>query len=163
MLAKLTQTYSYLSEFNEIKQFLVVIPKSDDSLEEFQKKHVFYGLNDLEALLSRRKIKFKEIYGTPVSANLKSGAFCVWAMIDSKESIFEQQVCIRKAVQLLLIENPEEVHLIVYGNKKEKQIFAKLLLYTTWANSSILPSRKTDNKKELKKPSIKNLFVWAQR
>lgn len=162
MLAKLTQNSSLLSESNEIKQFLVVLPKSDESLEEFQKKHDLFGLDALEALLLRRKIKFKEIYGTPVSANLKSGALCVWVMIDSRKAIFEQQTCIRKAVQLLLVEKPEEVHLVVYGNKKEKKLFARLVVYTTWVNSSILPSRKTENIKKARKP-LSRIFLYGHK
>jgi len=152
MFAKLIQNASPLSKSNEIKQFLVVLPKLDESLDEFQKKHTLFGKNALEALLLRRKMKPEEICGTPVSASLESGSLCVWVMVNSRESVFEQQTCIRKAVQLLLAENPEEVHLMVYGNKREKRLFAKLAVYTTWVNSSILPSRKTDNKKEARKP-----------
>ena len=155
MLAKLTQNTSPLSESNEIKQFLVVLPKLSESLEEFQKKHVFFGKNTLEALLLRRKMKPEEISGTPVSANLKSGALCAWVMVDSGESIFEQQTCIRKAVQLLLEENPEEIHLAVYGDIKEKRVFAELAVYTTWVNGSILPSRKTNKKETVRKPLAK--------
>jgi len=152
MFAKLTQNASTLSKSNEIKQFLVVLPKLDESLDEFQKKHTLFGKNALEALLLRRKMKPEEICGTPVSASLESGSLCVWVMVNSRESVFEQQTCIRKAVQLLLAENPEEVHLMVYGNNREKRLFAKLVVYTTRVNSSILPSRKTDNKKEARKP-----------
>ena len=124
MFAKLTQNASPLSKSNEIKQFLVVLPKLDESLDEFQKKHTLFGKNALEALLLRRKMKPEEICGAPVSASLESGSLCVWVMVNSRESVFEQQTCIRKAVQLLLAENPEEVHLMVYGNKREKRLFA---------------------------------------
>ena len=155
MFAKLIQNASPLIESNEIKQFLVVLPKFDKSLEKFQKKHIFFGKNILETLLLRRKMKPEEISGVPVSANLKSGALCAWVMVDTGKPIFEQQTCIRKALQLLLEENPEEIHLAVYGNVKEKRALVELALYATWVNSSILPSRKTNKKKTPRKPLAK--------
>ena len=155
MLAKLTQNISPLSKSNVTKQFLVVLPKLDKSLEKFQKKHIFFGKNALETLLLRRKMKPQEISEAPVSATLKSGALCAWVMVDSGKSIFEQQTYIRKAVQLLLEENPEEIHLAVYGDIKEKRVFAELAVYATWVNGSILPSRKTDKKEPVRKALAK--------
>ncbi|MEE8150745.1 MAG: leucyl aminopeptidase family protein, partial [Nitrosomonadaceae bacterium] len=162
MLATLIQNGSPLSESNDTKQFLVVLPKLDKSLEKFQKKHVFFGKNILETVLLRRKMKPEEICGAPVSANLKSGALCAWVMVDSSNSIFEQQTCICKAVQLLLEENPEEIHLAVYGNVKEKRVLAELAVYTTWVNGSVLPSRKT-NKKEQFRKSLAKIILYGHK
>lgn len=162
MLASLTQNNSHLSESNEAKQYLVVLPKLDKSLEKFQKKHIFFGKNALEILLLRRKMKPEEISRAPASANLRSGALCAWVMVDSGKSIFEQQTCIRKAVQLLLEENPEEIHLAVYGDIKEKRVFAELAVYTTWVNGSILPSRKTDKKEPVRK-SLAKIILYGHK
>ena len=83
-------------------------------------------------------------------------------MVDSSNSIFEQQTCICKAVQLLLEENPEEIHLAVYGNVKEKRVLAELAVYTTWVNGSVLPSRKTDKKEQFRK-SLAKIILYGHK
>ena len=147
MIAKLIQKISPLSQSDEIKQFLVILPKQDKSSGKFLNQHIFYGKDALEALLLRRKMKPGEMCGVPVCANLENGSLCAWVIVDQKESVFEQQTCIRKALQLLLDENPEEIHIGVYGNTREKRELAELAVFVTWVNGSMLPSRKTDKKK----------------
>ena len=78
MLATLIQNGSPLSESNDTKQFLVVLPKLDKSLEKFQKKHVFFGKNILETVLLRRKMKPEEICGAPVKC--QSQEWCIVCM-----------------------------------------------------------------------------------
>jgi len=155
MTAKLIQKILPLSQSDEIKQFLVILPEQHKSLGNLLNKHVFYGKDALEALLLRRKMKLGDICGEPVSANLENGSLCTWVIVNQEESVFEQQTCIRKALQLLLEENPEEIHIAVYGGAKEKRELAELAVFVTWVNGSILPSRKTDkkepNRKELAK------------
>lgn len=152
MFATLTQNASPLSESSKAMHILVVLPKLDKSSDKRQNKFDFSGKGVLETLLSRRKMQLGEIGDTPAAANFASGALCVWVMVDSSKSIFEQQTAVRKAVQVLLEENPAEIHLAVYGDTDEKRAFAQLAVYAAWINGSVLPMRKTGKKKSGKKP-----------
>ena len=152
MLATLIQNAPPISESTRATHILVLLPKSKTLTE----KTAFIGLESLQALLSRRKMKLGEIGDAPVSANLKSGALCAWVMVDTGKSLFEQQTCARKAVQLLLEEKPSEIHVAVYGNAGEKRLFSELAVYAAWVNGAVLPSRKSE-KSGKKKPGRKPL------
>ncbi len=147
MLATLTQNASPPSHSTKATHILVILPKLGKSPDKFPDKPDFPGRDVLEALLARRKMKPDEISDAPVSANLKSGALCAWIMPDLDKSRFEQQTCVRKAVQLLLEENPAEIGLAVYGDAGQKRVFAELALYAAWVNGALLPSRKTGKNK----------------
>ncbi len=147
MLATLTQHASPPSHSTKATHILVILPKLGKSPDKFPDKPDFLGRDVLEALLARRKMKPDEISDAPVSANLKSGALCAWIMPDLDKSRFEQQTCVRKAVQLLLEEDPAEIDLAVYGDAGQQRAFAELALYAAWVNGALLPSRKTSKKK----------------
>jgi leucyl aminopeptidase len=155
MFATLIQNASPLSESSNAMHILVVLPKPDKSLDKLQNMPDFLGKSVLETQLSRRKMKLGEIGNTPVAANLGNGALCVWVLVDPGKSIFEQQTSVRKAVKVLLDENPAEIHLAVYGDPDEKRVFAELAVYTIWVNGPVLPSRKTGKKKSDRKPLAK--------
>ncbi|MDN5752879.1 MAG: leucyl aminopeptidase family protein, partial [Nitrosospira sp.] len=152
MFATLTQNTSPLSESSKAMHILVVLPKLDKSSNKLHNKLDFPGKGVLEALLSRRKMRLQEIGDTPMAANLASGALCVWVMVDSSKSVFEQQTSVRKAIRVLLDENPAEIHLAVYGDANEKRAFAQLAVYAAWINGPVLPLRKTGKKKSGRKP-----------
>ena len=147
MIAKLIQKNSPLNQSDKINQLLVILPKQDKLSGKTLNQHSFYGKDTLEALLLRRKMKSGEICGDPVSANLENGSLCAWVIVDLKKPVFEQQVCIRKALKLLLDEGPKVVQIGVYGNAKEKRRLAELAVFVTWVNGAMLPSRKTNKEK----------------
>ncbi len=147
MLATLTQNASPPSHSTKATHILVILPKPGKSPDKFPDKLDFLGRDVLGNLLARRKMKPDEISDAPVSANLKNGALCAWVMPDLSKSRYEQQTCVRKAVQLLLEENPAEIHLAVYGDAEQKRVFAELAVYAAWVNGALLPSRKTGKKK----------------
>lgn len=151
MLATLTQNALPLSESSKATHILVVLPKPGKPSDALQGKFNFPGKGVLEALLSRRKRQFDEI-GDTAAANLASGALCVWVMVDSSQSIFEQQTVVRKAIQVLLDESPTEIHLAIYGDTDQKRVFSQLAVYAAWINGPVLPSRKTGQKKSDRKP-----------
>lgn len=152
MLATLTQNASPISQSTKATHILVVLPKLDKLSDKLQNKPDFLGKNVLEALLSRRRMRPGEVGDTPAAANLGSGALCAWVRVDSGKSLFEQQTSVRKAMQLLLEENPAEMHIVIYGSMDEKRAFAELAVYAAWINGSVLPSRKTSKKKPGRKP-----------
>lgn len=139
MLATLIQNENPFDSAVKATHILVVLPK----LERLPKKYNIPGEETLKQILTRRDMKLSEISHKPISANLDNGALCTWVMVDSSQSIFEQQTCLRKAVLLQLEESPTELHLAIYGNTNQIQAFSKLALYTTWVNGAALPSRKT--------------------
>ncbi len=147
MLATLIQNAPPPSHSTKATHILVILPKLGKSPDKFPDKPDFPGRDVLEVLLARRKMKPDEISDAPVSANLQSGALCAWIMPDLDKSRFEQQTCVRKAVQLLLEENPAEIDLAVYGDAEQKRAFAELAVYAAWVNGALLPSRKTGKKK----------------
>lgn len=152
MLATLIQNAAPLSEPTKATHILVLLSKT----KTLPEKTAFIGRETLLASLSRRKMKLEELGDAPVSANLKSGALCAWVMVDTGKPLFEQQTCVRKAVQLLLEEKPSEIHVAVYGNAGEKRLFSELAVYAAWVNGAVLPSRKSE-KSGKKKPGRKPL------
>jgi leucyl aminopeptidase len=153
MLATLIQHASPLAESTTTaKHILVVLPRLDKLPDTLLDKPDVFGKDILEAVLMRRTMQPEEISNTPVSGNLENGALCVWTMVDSSKSAFDQQTVMCKAVQLLLEENPEEIHLAVYGNEGEKHALVQLAVYTAWINGILLPSRKTGKKGAEPKP-----------
>ena len=149
MLATLIQHASPLAESTTTaKHILAVLPKLDKLPDKLLDKPGVFGKDILEAVLMRRKMQPAELSNTPAAGNLENGALCVWTMVDSSKSVFDQQAAMRKAVQLLLQESPGEIHLAVYGNEGGEQALVHLALYTAWINGPLLPSRKTGKKGE---------------
>ncbi len=148
MLASLTQNLSPIDQSTKASHLLVILPK----LEKIPKKYAIPGEESLKKLLLRREILLTDLQNTPVSATLADGELCTWVMIDSGEPIFNQQTLIRKAIKLLLIENPSEVYIAVYGTTHQKKCFSELAVYSAWVNGAILPARK---KKPMRKPLAK--------
>ncbi|MBI0415699.1 MAG: leucyl aminopeptidase family protein [Nitrosospira sp.] len=158
MLARLIKNISFLDESTKATHILVLLPKFNKSSERLSRKPDFFGRSTLDALLKRRRMRYEEISETSVSSNLKSGALCVWAMPDSNSSTFDQQTYIRKAVQLLLREYPEEIHLVIHGDFDEKCTLVDSLIYVSWINGSILPSCKT-GKENVGKKSLTKIIL----
>ncbi|WON74489.1 leucyl aminopeptidase family protein [Nitrosospira sp. Is2] len=156
MLASLTQIASPISSSIKATHILVALPQQPAASGKAAAKPGesldFLGNSVLEALLSRRKMEFDQIGETPVSANLPSGALCVWVAVDLGKSSFEQQTRMRKAVQLLIEESPAEINVAVYGNDQQKAALAQLAVYVAWINGVPLPSRKTGKKDTDKQP-----------
>ncbi|MBP7954002.1 MAG: leucyl aminopeptidase family protein [Nitrosomonas sp.] len=153
MLASLFQTTSPIDLSTQPSHILVIFPK----LEKLPKKYSVPGETALEKLLLRRGMQLHDILNAPVSANLDNGELCAWVMLDTEHSVFEQQVCLRKALKLLLTENPTEIFLSVHGTTQQKKVFAELATYVTWLNGAILPIRKSEpTRKPLNKIFLHN-------
>lgn len=138
MLATLIQNNTSINESVIASHVLVLLPK----LEKLPNKYDVLGEETLKALLARRQMEFDRLSETPVCANLNNGVLCAWVMVDLEQPIFDQQTTIRKALQLLLDEEPSSVHLAVNGNAHQKQSLARLAVYVAWVNGAVLPVRK---------------------
>ncbi|MHB1116747.1 M17 family metallopeptidase [Sideroxydans sp.] len=108
----------------------------------------------LAAVLKRRDMKAEELAKSPVAANAVDGTLVAWAMLDVEKDAFAQQVLVRKALQLLLDEQPKALAIHVSGATAQRA--AELAVYGAWVNSALLPMRK---KKDERKPLQKITLV----
>lgn len=155
MLASLFQNTSSIDPSTKASHILVILPK----LEKLPKKYDIPGEESLDKLLLRREIKLTDLIATPVSANLPDGELCAWAMVDTNQTVFEQQTTVRKAVKLLLGENPVELHITVHGTTQQRKIFSELAVFTSWVNGAVLPVRKN---KPVRKP-LEKIFLYGYK
>jgi len=140
MLARLEQSAALLSatDLKRTKHALIVLPKVA-SLDELS------GVPSVEALsaaLARRKKKLAELAQSPLATDLAQGTLVSWVMVDSSRPVFEQQTALRKALQLLLAEKPDEIAIGVFGPAAGRRQAAELAVYSAWVNGARLPERK---------------------
>jgi leucyl aminopeptidase len=107
----------------------------------------------LASVLKRRDMKADELAKTPVAANAADGVLVAWAMMDDKKDTFAQQVVVRKALQLLLEEQPRVLGIAVMGATAQRA--AELAVYGAWVNGAPLPLHKSkDERKPLQKIAL---------
>jgi leucyl aminopeptidase len=107
----------------------------------------------LASVLKRRDMKADELAKSPVAANAADGTLVAWAMLDEKKDAFAQQVVVRKALQLLLEEQPKALGIAVSGATAQRA--AELAVYGAWVNAALLPvHKKKDERKALKKIAL---------
>ncbi len=104
----------------------------------------------LASVLKRRDMKAEDLAKSPIAANAADGTLVAWAMVDEKKDTFAQQVVVRKALQLLLEEQPKVLGIAVSGVTAQRA--AELAVYGAWVNSAPLPLHKSkDERKPLQK------------
>jgi leucyl aminopeptidase len=140
MLARLEQSAALLSatDLKRAKHALIVLPKAA-SLDDLS------GVPSVEALsaaLSRRNKKLAELAQSPLATDLAHGTLVSWVMVDSSRPVFERQTALRKGLQLLLAEKPDEIAIGVFGPAAGRRRAAELAVYSTWVNGARLPERK---------------------
>ncbi|MGD9786692.1 MAG: leucyl aminopeptidase family protein [Sulfuricellaceae bacterium] len=107
------------------------------------------------ARLKRRGMKAEELAKSPLAADLPGGGLAVWAMVDEKQSPFERHVLIRKALQALTGERPQEIALAVFGSEAQRRQLAEDAVLVALLNAPLLPLRKSkDERKALKKIAL---------
>jgi leucyl aminopeptidase len=144
MLAQLTAT-SALPKVLNAAHLLVLMPKGKTLPSDVQHREL------LVAVLKRRGIKAEEFATTPVSANAGDGCLIAWAMLDFGKTHFALQTQARKALQLLLGEQPANVTIVVLGDEKQRRQAAEAAVYAAWVNGAPLPlhKKKADQPKPL--------------
>ncbi|MBK9160986.1 MAG: leucyl aminopeptidase family protein [Nitrosomonadales bacterium] len=146
MLAQLT----FSKTLPAVTHLLVVLP-GDKALT----KDVPHG-ELLATVLKRRAMKAEGLAKTPVAANAADGTLVAWAMLDGKKDVFAQQVVVRKALQLLLEEQPKVLGVAVSGVMAQRA--AELAVYGAWVNSALMPvHKKKDERKALQKIELVNM------
>jgi leucyl aminopeptidase len=128
------------------KHLLVLLPKSKTLPKDCPHGDL------LASVLKRREMKAEELAKSPVAANSTNGSLTVWAMLDFEKDAFALQTHVRKALQLLLEENPEKLAIAVLGDETQRRRAAELSVYGAWINGSPLPvQKKKDERKLLQK------------
>jgi len=123
---------------------LILFPKAKSLPKDVQHGDL------LASVLKRRDMKAEELAKSPIAANAADGVLVAWAMLDEKKDAFAQQVVVRKALQLLLEEQPKVLGIAVSGAAAQRA--AELAVYGAWVNSGPLPLHKSkDERKPLQK------------
>jgi leucyl aminopeptidase len=106
----------------------------------------------LDAILKRRNARRRTLTETPVAAELGQGGLGAWVIVDPAKPRFDQQTAVRKALQLLLEENPASLAIAVFGDDAGRRLASELVVYGAWLNGTPLPvHKKKDRKKPLKR------------
>ncbi|OGA24243.1 MAG: peptidase M17 [Betaproteobacteria bacterium RIFCSPLOWO2_02_FULL_67_26] len=157
MLARLEQNATLLSEsdLDRAKHALIVLPKAA-SLETLRGVP---GVAALSAALARRKKKLPDLAKAPLATDLARGALVSWVMLDPARSVFERQTVLRKGLQLLLSERPEEIVIGVFGPAARRRHAAELAAYAAWVNGARLPERK----RKPAGPALQSVRVFGHR
>lgn len=148
MLARLEQNPSPLSEttLGRASHALLILPRTAKSDARLRVPHEKL----LQAALKRRGRKMDDLAKSPVGADLPNGAFAVWMMLDGSLPAFEQHTAVRKGLQLLLAESPQQIEVGVLGSGEQRRRAAEIAVYAAWVNGARLPQRKKkqDEKKD---------------
>jgi leucyl aminopeptidase len=146
MFAKLVQHQKNLpdSAAGKPSHLLIVLP--DQKPDELPFADV------LKAKLKRRREKYPDLGKMPLYADLPNGGAAAWVVLKEGQSVFERHTALRKAVLLLLEEQPETLAIAVVGTEVQRALAAESALYVAWLNSAQLPQRKKkDGRHALKK------------
>lgn len=96
----------------------------------------------LDAKLKRRKEKYEDLAKSPLAAELPQGGLAVWVVLKDSFSTFERHTALRKALDILLEEQPESLAVAVFGSDGQRETAALAACYVALVNSAHLPMRK---------------------
>jgi leucyl aminopeptidase len=149
MLAQLTASTSLPKTLNST-HLLVLLPKGKTLPRDVPHREL------LAAVLKRRGIKAEEFAATPVAANAADSSLIAWAMLDFSKTNFAVQTQARKAMQMLLGEQPASVTIVVQGDEAQRRQAAEAAVYAAWVNGAPLPlhKKKADQRKPLQKIAL---------
>ncbi len=150
MTIQIVQKRSVATEKN-IKgtHFLCVL--SDATLKTFP------FIKELDRKLKRTHKKMSSLAKEPVTIEVQDGRLLSFVVLDKKNNTFQRHTLIRKALQPLIVENPETLVIGVFGDEHSKEINARAAIYVALMNSQKLPTRK----KESIKKNIKSIELFG--
>lgn len=140
MAVKLVQNTEISIEklLTSAKHILFVLPENE------QEKHIFSEV--LQTKLNRTHGEYKDLNKTPLTVDLADGGVVSFVALSDKLNTFQRHSLLRKAVMLLLDEQPDSLAICVLGNQATREAHACAAYYVATVNAAELPSRKTDNK-----------------
>ena len=113
----------------------------------------------LRATLKRKRLQADELAKAPIATDLPQGGVAAWVMLDESATRFEQYTVLRKALALLIAEQPREIAIAVFGDAKQRALGAELAVYVALLNSAALPNRKQKPKTEI----VKKIAVYGDQ
>ena len=149
MLAQLTTSTSF-PKILKTSHLLVLLPRDKSIARDVPHREL------LATVLKRRGSKLEDFASTPVAANASDGSLIAWAMLDFSKPNFAVQTQARKAVQLLLGEQPASIAIVVQGDDAQRRQAAEAAIYAAWVNGAPLPlhKKKSDQRKPLQKIAL---------
>ena len=114
MLAQLTTSTSF-PKILKTSHLLVLLPRDKSIARDVPHREL------LATVLKRRGSKLEDFASTPVAANASDGSLIAWAMLDFSKPNFAVQTQARKAVQLLLGEQPASIAIVVQGDDAQRR------------------------------------------
>lgn len=99
----------------------------------------------LELGLKRRSQKFPELADEPFLATSDTGALCCFVVVDPAKSRFARLTSLRKALELLLEEEPKTLAIALagdFGGTEQRRSVAADAAYVAWVNAAHMPVHK---------------------
>ena len=118
------------------------------------------GGDELKAALKRRDLEPDDLLKTPVAVQLPGGTLAVYAMVKTGSEVFALHEQLRKALALLLAEQPKTLALAVFGDAALKAQAAEAALYVALVNATPLPAQKAKAASAVKRIA---LYGYAAR
>jgi len=148
MLAQLTASSAVPKALNA-SHLLVLLPKGKTLPSDVPHREL------LLSVLKRRAVKVEE-FATAVAANAADGSLIAWAMLDLGKANFAVQTQVRKAMQMLLDEQPAGITIVVLGDEAQRRQAAEAAVYAALVNGAPLPlhKKKADQRKPLQKIAL---------
>lgn len=112
------------------------------------------GGDELKAALKRRALKPDDLVKTPVAVQLPGGTLAVYAMLKAGAETFALHEQARRALGLLLAEQPTSLSLAVFGDAAFKAEAAEAALYVALVNAAPLPAQKAKSASAVKRIAL---------
>jgi leucyl aminopeptidase len=117
----------------------------------------FPFIKELDRKLKRAHKKMASLSKESVTIEVQDGGLLSFVILDQKMNTFQRHTLIRKALKPLIAENPEALHITLFGDENSKEINARAAVYVALMNSQRLPSYK----KESTKKNIKSIELFG--
>ena len=153
MSVKLVQNAAISSEksLTSEKHSLIVLDESSE------KSFPFMLL--VQNKLKRSQGELKDLKKTPIVIETPNGGVASVLVLTSHLSMFQKHTLLRKALKLLLDEQPEAIAICVFGDDATREAHACAAYYVATVNAAVLPS----HKKEKNKDYLKQVTIYGHQ
>ena len=99
-------------------------------------------MQQISAKLQRTRQSWADLQKTPMQLETSDGCMVAVLSLDAVHTTFERHTLLRKALQPLLLEQPESLAICVYGSPAQRMLSASLASYVALLNAQPLPKYK---------------------
>jgi len=111
----------------------------------------------LSTELQRKKMVFADLAKTAIALSDEAWGMTVWVTPPAQQTAFERQVLLRKALMLLLEEQPEDIGIVVAQDHPAYADVMRDVLYVAALNGVRLPTWKTGKSEQ----SLKKIIAFS--